>query len=47
MEVVRVDKQPFMVATGSVEARYYDKEYGPIKFTRRRKDGVPRKAFLD
>ena len=24
VEVVRVDKQPFMVATGSVEARYYD-----------------------
>ena len=47
MEVVRVDKQPFMAATGSVEAKYYDQEFGPIKFTSRRKDGVPRKAYID
>ena len=47
MEVMRADKQPFMVATGSVEARYYDKEFGPIKFTWRRKDGVLRKAYMD
>ena len=36
-----------MVATGSMEARYYDREFGPIKFTSRRKDGVPRKAYMD
>ena len=24
VEVVRADKQPFMVAIGSMEARYYD-----------------------
>ena len=47
MEVVRVDKQPFMVATCSMEARYYDQEFGPIKFTRKKKDGVPRKAYMD
>ena len=47
MEVVRADKQPFMAATGSVEARYYDQEFDPIKFTSRRKDGVPRKAYID
>ena len=40
MEVVRVDKQPFMVAIGYVEARYYDQEFGHIKFTSRRKDGI-------
>ena len=47
MEVVRADKQPFMAATGSMEARYYDQEFGPIKFTSRRKYGVPRKAYMD
>ena len=30
-----------------MEARYYDKEFGPIKFTSRRKDRVPRKAYMD
>ena len=30
MEVVRVDKQPFLAATGSMEARYYDQEFGPL-----------------
>ena len=47
MEVVRVDKQHFMAATGSVEARYYDKKFGPIMFTSRRKDGIPRKSYMD
>ena len=36
-----------MTTTGSVEARYYDQEFGPIKFTSRRKDGIPRKAYMD
>ena len=47
MEVVREDKQPFMATTGSMEARYYDQEFGHIKFTSRRKDGIPRKAYMD
>ena len=47
MEVVWVDKQPFMAATGSVWARYYDQEFGSIKFTRRRKYGVPRKSYME
>ena len=47
MEVVRADKQPFMAATGSVEARYYDQEFSLIKFTSRRKDEVPKKAYMD
>ena len=47
MEVVLADKQPFMGAKGSVEARYYDQEFDPIKFTSRRKDGVPREAYMD
>ena len=47
VEVVRVNKQPFMVAIGSVEASYYDQEFCPIKFTSRRKDGILRKAYMD
>ena len=47
MEVVLANKQPFVAATSSMEARYYYQEFGPIKFTSRRKDGVPRKAYMD
>ena len=36
-----------MEATCSMEARYYDQEFGLIKFTSRRKYGVPRKAYMD
>ena len=44
---MQVDKQPFMVAIGYVEARYYDKEFSLIKFIGRRKYGVPRKAYME
>ena len=47
VEVVREDKQPFIATTGSMEARYYDEEFGSIKFTRRRKYRVLRKAYMD
>ena len=47
MEVVWADMQPFMATTGSMEARYYDQEFSHIKFTSRRKDGIPRKAYMD
>ena len=47
VEVVRENKKPFMEATGYVEVRYYDQEFGPIKFIGRRKDRVPRKAYMD
>ena len=47
VEMVRADKQPFMVAIGSMEAKNYDQEFGPIRFTSRRKDGIPRKAYMD
>ena len=47
VKVVREDKQPFMAATGSVEARYYDQEFVTIKFTSRKKYGVLRKAYMD
>ena len=47
VEVVRADKQSFMAATGSMETRYYDQQFSLIKFTSRRKDGIPRKAYMD
>ena len=47
MEVVWANKKPFMAAIGFVEARYYDQEFDLIKFTSRRKDGIPRKAYMD
>ena len=46
VEVVRVDKQPLKSTTGTVEARYHDQEFNPIKFTSRREDGVSRKAYI-
>ena len=36
-----------MATTGSVEAKYYDQEFDPIKFTSRRKYGILRKAYID
>ena len=47
MEVVQANKKPFITATGSMVVRYYDQEFGPIKFTSRRKDVVQRKAYID
>ena len=40
MELVRADKQPFIAVESFVKAMYYDQEFGPIKFTSRRKDRV-------
>ena len=36
-----------MAVISFVEAMYYDKEFGPIKFTSKRKDGLPRKSYMD
>ena len=47
MELVWANKQPFMVAIRFVEARYYDQEFDPIKFTSRRKDRVLRKVYMN
>ena len=47
VELVPADKQLFMATTGSVETKYYDQEFGLIKFTSRRKEGVPSKAYMD
>ena len=42
VEVVWVDKQPFI---DSIEASYYDQEFGPIKFKDKQKDGAPRNIY--
>ena len=47
MEVVQADRQSFKAATNFVETRYYDQEFDSIKFTSIRKDGVPRKVYMD
>ena len=36
-----------MEATSFIEAMYFDQEFGRIKFTRRRKYGAPKKAYMD
>ena len=46
VEVVRADKQPSMAATSSVEGKYYDQEFGHIKFTSKRKEGIVRKTYM-
>ena len=46
VEVVWVDKKPFIATSDYVEASYYDKEFGPIKFKGKKKDGAPRKIYM-
>ena len=46
LEVVWVDKQPFIVTSDSVEASYYDQEFGPIKFKDKKKDGALREIYM-
>ena len=43
VEVVWVDKQPFIATSDFVEASYYDKEFGLKKFKSKNKDEAPRK----
>ena len=38
---MQADKKSFMVAIG------YDQEFSPIKFISKRKDEIPRKAYMD
>ena len=44
VEVVWAHKQPFIANSNSVEASYYDQEFGPIKF-KDKKDGTPREIY--
>ena len=47
VEVVWVDKQLFISTSDSIEANYYDQEFGPIKFKGRKKDGIPREIYME
>ena len=43
VEVVWADKQPFIATSDSVEASYYDQEFGPINSKAKRKMGLQEK----
>ena len=47
VEVVWADKQPFIATSDSIEASYYDKEFRPIKFNGKKKNGTPRKIYME
>ena len=47
VEVVWVDKQPFITTSDSLEASYYDQKFGPIKFKGKKKNGTPREIYME
>ena len=47
IEVVWADKQPFIATSYSIEASYYDQDFGLIKFKGKNKDGAPRKLQIE
>ena len=47
VKVVWVDKQPFIATSNSMEANYYDQEFGPIKFKGKKKNEIPREIYMD
>ena len=47
VEVVRADKQPFIATSDSMEASYYDQEFGIIKFRGKKKNGTLREIYME
>ena len=47
VEVEWPDKQPFIATSYSMEASYYDQEFGPIKFKGKKKNGTPREIYME
>ena len=48
VEVVWADKQPFIEISYSVEACYYDQEFGPIKFKgKKKRNRAPREIYME
>ena len=47
VEVVWANKKPFIATSDSMEANYYDKEFGPIKFKRKKKNWPPREIYME
>ena len=47
VEVVWKDQQPFIETSYSVDANYYDQDFGPIKFKGNNKNGAPREIYME
>ena len=47
VEVIWENKQPFIATSDSMEASYYDQEFGPTKFKGKKNDGAPRAIYLE
>ena len=47
VEVVWVDKQPFIATSDFVEANFYDQEFGLIKFKGKKKNGTLREIYME
>ena len=47
VEVVWVDKQPFIAISNFVEDSYYDQEFGPIKFKGKKKNETLREIYIE
>ena len=47
VEVVWVDKQPFIATSDYVEASYYDQEFDPIKFKGKNKNRALREIYME
>ena len=47
VEVVWVDKQPFIATLDSMEVSYYDQEFGPIKFKGKKNNETPREIYME
>ena len=47
VEVIWANKQPFIADSDSMEASYYDQEFGLIKFTGKKNNGTPREMYME
>ena len=47
VEVVWANKQPFIENSDSMEASYYDQEFGLIKFKGKKNNGTPREMYME
>ncbi|XP_073138571.1 uncharacterized protein [Henckelia pumila] len=47
VEVVQADSQPFQASSSVVESRYYNGDFGPIKFYGKNKSGQPKSVYME
>ena len=45
--MVWIEKQPFVATLDSIEASYYDQEFGRIKFKGKNKNRTPREIYME